>query len=281
MESISPVTVFLLLQYIKDISVPIPSDLLSVPLRQRHHFLNLSFTADPASFLCWPNPSTNAAQTIHSLQSIELDTESPAFDYRYVADSEHIYAHVSVASGAARLVFMWDPSDVQWKYHDAASMPFPSTCYESVHDALAHASSDPIDSSFVPPMSGVEENDDSYWNMYGQEDSDLENNNRRQPSGSNEVSEDAYWAQYSEVQGMYASPRMKSQLTRSSLQAQLTQPFHRLLLFLLPSAVWVLNRQRPLPPTVKATTRLCSSRPAWRMSPAITASLRSLMTFLP
>ncbi|KAH8835817.1 hypothetical protein DL96DRAFT_1666448 [Flagelloscypha sp. PMI_526] len=219
-------TVMVVQQYIKELTMPIPDDMLSISLRQRHHFLSISFS-DPESFLCWPDPSAEPSDLIHSIQSTDLDPEAPVFlGLRYSADVEHLYAHVAL-NHRVRLVFMWDPPSSEWKYHNAAPMPFPAAAsHTSLDRALVHmqgvspdvavanqatpsSSSRPSSSEGMAPSfdisthSDEEGGDDAYWNAYGDDESEdeLGHSSRRQPSAGNDLSEDAYWAQYSSVQG--------------------------------------------------------------------------------
>ena len=79
-------------------------------------------------------------------------------------------------------------------------MPFPPNSYSSLDDALYAFSPDDFLPEQNPSYAVKEEDDDSYWDAYGQDD----DSDRHRSSGlldPNTSSEDAYWAQYSNVQG--------------------------------------------------------------------------------
>ncbi|KAN0128386.1 hypothetical protein V8E53_013775 [Lactarius tabidus] len=206
-------TVSLILQYIcppSQLITPIPSDLLSLSLLQRHRFLGIT-PADTSSYLTWPSPGRDhAIQHLESLP-MPLDELAPDFLVGYAADPEHAYAHVHVKStgdDGLRLVFEWDGQE-SWKYHDSNVMPFPPGTHNSLSDAVASAATITVP---VPEVKGPQtensgngdddtDDDDNYWNSYG-----AENTGSVQPSPSMgrdeaDASEDAYWAQYASVQG--------------------------------------------------------------------------------
>ena len=209
-------TINLILQYIcppSQLISPIPSDLLSLSLLQRHRFLDIPPT-DTSSYLTWPSSGRDhAIQHLESLP-MPLDELAPDFLVGYAADPEHAYAHVHVKStgdDGLRLVFEWDGQE-SWKYHDSNVMPFPPGTHDSLSDAVASAATITIP---VPESKGPQtesrgngdgaddtDDDDNYWNSYG-----AENAGSVQPSPSMgrdgiDASEDAYWAQYASVQGV-------------------------------------------------------------------------------
>ncbi len=126
---ISSYTVNLILQYISppsQLARPIPSDLLSRSLLQRHALLEIS-PQDPSAYLSWP--SSDSDRAIHHLESLQmpLDELAPDFLVGYTVDPERAYAHVHVkptGDNGLRLVFEWD-GEQSWKYHDSTVMPFP------------------------------------------------------------------------------------------------------------------------------------------------------------
>ncbi|KAG8219832.1 hypothetical protein J3R82DRAFT_808 [Butyriboletus roseoflavus] len=187
MYSLPARTVNLILQHISPFTDPLPPHLISTPLRQRHHFLQIS-PSSPVEYLCWP----------------------PATQHAYTSDPESIFAHVQVSSGAEglRMLFHWD--DIHgWQYHDLRLMPFPSSSLSTPQESLAsssacgagpprHLSLDLV--AEVDRMSNG--SDDSYWDAYGAVGHDPS------PPGSESQpdvaeGEDAYWAQYASVQGCY------------------------------------------------------------------------------
>ena len=210
-------TISLILQYIcppSQLVVPIPSDLLSLSLLQRHRFLDIT-PIDISSYLTWPSSGRDRA--IQHLESLPmpLDELAPDFLVGYAADPEHAYAHVHVKStgdDGLRLVFEWDGQE-SWKYHDSNVMPFPPGTHHSLSDAVANAATITIP---VPELKGPTpetrgngdggndtDDDSDYWNSYGAEDTCS-----MQPSPSMgrddvDASEDAYWAQYATVQGVF------------------------------------------------------------------------------
>lgn len=211
-------TINLILQYIcppSQLISPIPSDLLSLSLLQRHRFLDIP-PSDTSSYLTWPSSGRDhAIQHLESLP-MPLDELAPDFLVGYAADPEHAYAHVHVKStgdDGLRLVFEWDGQE-SWKYHDSNVMPFPPGTHDSLSDAVASATTITIP---VPELKGPQtesrgnggggdddtDDDDNYWNSYG-----AENTGSVRPSPSMgrdeaDASEDAYWAQYASVQGVF------------------------------------------------------------------------------
>ncbi|KDQ63725.1 hypothetical protein JAAARDRAFT_75982 [Jaapia argillacea MUCL 33604] len=173
---IQPHTIQLILQYIAPPSLltcqPLPPHLISKPLLQRHHFLQLSPQPDDDSedtenasakriqeYLSWPSsshPSTIAILESLPLLSNDDGEQISEWPVRYTSDSEYTYAHVHVHVDVApssfafpssfheavRLVFQWDDRDSSWKYHDLALMPFPPGAQASLAHALsAHPAS--------------------------------------------------------------------------------------------------------------------------------------------
>ncbi|THH15983.1 hypothetical protein EW146_g4589 [Bondarzewia mesenterica] len=224
---ILPHSVNLILQYIAPPSQlnPIPPHLLSRSLLQRHHFLNIT-PDDPATYLCWASSKRDKTIELLELLPNHLDDHSSSeFQVQYASDVEHTYAHVHVSPSsdveALRLVFQWDPSDSNWKYHDANLMPFPPTSHVSLDEALAPQGSPDARSHHNPNLEeGMhsESDDDDYWNSYGGHDDqgEPEPHERRaaySKSGS-EAGEEAYWAQYASVQGS-ADSTMPSPVVKS------------------------------------------------------------------
>lgn len=149
-----------LLQYLTPLDNPIPSHLLSAPLRQRHQFLRLDPLDDALAYLSWPSSSSQSS----TLQSLLAGLPSPedvdplaAHSSRYTFDGEAYFAHVHVDSptyslsyshddkdsaDGLRFIFRWEPensSDAMdgssgWKYHDMQTMPFPDNASPSPHD---------------------------------------------------------------------------------------------------------------------------------------------------
>jgi len=210
---ITPYSIDLILQYISPPSQlvrPIPPNLLSHSLLQRHALLEIS-PEDPSSYLCWPSSSRDRAIQLLESLPMSLDELTPDFPIAYAIDPEHAYAHVHVKStgdDGLRLVFEWDGEET-WRYHDATVMPFPSGTHLSLGDAHANVASIPVP---VSQCGGEKQDkggdgdvnngdDDAYWNSYGVEDDDRA---QLPPSTSKDevdASEEAYWAQYASVQG--------------------------------------------------------------------------------
>jgi hypothetical protein len=207
---LSPYTINLILQYISPPSQlfnPIPSNLLSHSLLQRHILLDIS-PADPSSYLSWPSSGRDHA--IQHLESLPVPLEELATDclVGYTVDPEHAYAHVHIrptGDDGLRLVFEWDGQG-SWKYHDSNVMPFPPRTHPDLRDAVAAAATGPAPGLSEEKKERNEHGDDNsddndYWNSYGMEEGDLQ----PPPSTSTDetdASEDAYWAQYASVQGM-------------------------------------------------------------------------------
>ncbi|KAI0257525.1 hypothetical protein BJV78DRAFT_1383712 [Lactifluus subvellereus] len=207
---ISLYTINLVLQYISppsQLANPIPSNLLSHSLLQRHVLLEIS-PADSSSYLSWP--SSGRERAIQHLESLQMPLDELASDFLagYTADSEHVYAHVHVkptGDDGLRLVFEWDGQD-SWKYHDSNVMPFPPGTRPSLSDAIAATTT--VSS---PELSGTnqektgnddgESSDNDYWNSYGMEDGRGMQLLSSTSKGETDANEDAYWARYASVQG--------------------------------------------------------------------------------
>ncbi|OJA18724.1 hypothetical protein AZE42_01268 [Rhizopogon vesiculosus] len=201
-------TVHFILQYISPPSLltqSLPLHLLSKPLLQRHHFLQIS-PDTPVEYLCWPAP--HSARAIELLDNFLTSTEDPdEYSVRYTSDAEHTYAHVQVVAQdeGVRMLFQWDDQD-GWKYHDTQLMPFPPTSRPTLEQATAESySADEVLEQAVSAASTIAadpNSEDDYWNAYGVPSEDLISalppRNARDDSSDGE---DAYWAQYSSVQG--------------------------------------------------------------------------------
>ena len=218
--AISSYAINLTLQYISppsQLARPIPSNLLSRSLVQRHAFLEIT-PQDPPAYLCWP--SSNRDRAIHYLEFLQLplDELAPNFLIGYTVDPEHAYAHVHVkptGDNGLRLVFEWDGEE-SWRYHDSTVMPFPPGTRPSLDYPAARAISVSNSTSQLGGGKQVkdgngDDNDDEYWNSYGAED---DSGTKRLSSTSKsevDVSEDAYWARYAAVQGMvFVAPPQSS-----------------------------------------------------------------------
>ncbi|KAJ3761892.1 hypothetical protein EV360DRAFT_79828 [Lentinula raphanica] len=201
---LKPYTVSLILSYICPPSQltlsPLSPHLISKPLLQRHHFLGLDPDTDLKGYLMWASEDDVAFERLEGLAPPTAGDEDPVVGIRYTADKESIYAHAELlsyashASAQIRLVFLWDPVDSTWKYHNIASMPFPAGSTLDVADAIEKESPNP-----EIQLNGHEDDDD-YWNSYGREDG-KEHIPRNKSNGDLAGSEDAYWAQYASVQG--------------------------------------------------------------------------------
>ncbi|KAF8168072.1 hypothetical protein B0H34DRAFT_44193 [Crassisporium funariophilum] len=192
---ITPATVHIVLDHICPLSAPLPPHLISRPLLQRHHFLRLSID-NPADYLAWP--SAEQSHAVQLLQNQQIPSHEIAFPIQYTADSENITAHVRITSDLW-LSFIWDPED-GWQYHNVALMPFPSNSYTNFSDAFAAFSPDDFLPQHNYTVNVAEDDDDSYWDSYGQgEHADHATSGRKLDVNPN--SEDAYWAQYATVHG--------------------------------------------------------------------------------
>jgi len=192
--TLTPVTVSILLDYISPLSQELPAHLLSQPLLQRHHFLDIQ-PSDPVQYLSWP--SSDQQQAFRLLESYGLDQKHSESEFciRYTADHESFSAHVELGSSGVRLVFQWDSRDQTWKYHNCTLMPFPLPSYDSVAEAQQNLS-----------LAGAHEtneitDEDAYWESYGQDDDYKPNARVPSTTQTDTQAEDAYWAQYASVQG--------------------------------------------------------------------------------
>ncbi|TFK30469.1 hypothetical protein FA15DRAFT_662425 [Coprinopsis marcescibilis] len=247
---IAATTVSQILELIVDLDAPLPSQLLSLPLRQRHHFLNITVD-DPEQYLAWPG--SGASNAVQVLKAFHRPPHDLNFRVNYSADPETLQAHVHITNSGDsskdfRLVFQWD-SVHGWQYHNIAFMPFPSTTYPNFNDALGlfRPSNDFLEepSDIVSIVNPEDDDDDSYWNSYGQDDdSDPMSKGKAFKSHTPLNSEDAYWAQYSSVHGSadstIPSPLPVKQsldahtqgdrvfVTSSSFQPNLSEPYNPL-----------------------------------------------------
>lgn len=199
---IQPHTVEIILQYITPENLQtLPSHLISKPLLQRHHFLQIT-PENPKEYLCWP--SNSQEDVIQLLESRHTDDSPSAYQSRYTFDGDFIYAHVSVSPDdrGVRLVFLWDSSDESWRFHDLNIMPFPIDA-KSVPQELSHAISTPPLIISLDSPTDAHGDDDAYWDAYGGDHDEHHGVHRPSQSATAPSTEDAYWAQYSSVHGMF------------------------------------------------------------------------------
>lgn len=199
----------------------IPAHILSLPLLQRHHFLNIT-PDDPAAYLTWP--SHHSGTVLALLESVKLDdlfdflqpsdANLARSDIRYVADPEAVYAHFRIIPTSVPLsshpnietplcvIFLWDQNSDIWKYHNSAIGSFPDNSHSTLSHAMALFQS-PDD--FLPEhtyafsIDNLDE-EDAYWNTYGVGDNALTSHRPLKPVSSTDA-EEAYWSQYSSIQG--------------------------------------------------------------------------------
>lgn len=198
-EPLSSSAVATVLNYICPLNASLPPHILSKPLLQRHHFLHLT-PDNPLHYLAWPPHDDDL------LDHLDISEQASSFSVRYSADNQYIIAHTRVTPQSShhpgiRLVFLWDPEQSSWQYHNLAPMPFPKDSHSALSDAIAiHQSS----CDFLPDSLNVvvdgDDNDNSYWNSYSQKGDDSPPALDTKP-GHHLNSEDAYWAQYATVQG--------------------------------------------------------------------------------
>lgn len=216
-QAIHPISVQIILEHIarpSALTEPLPADLISASLRQRHHFLNLSPAQDIAAYLSWPSPDQQGAidllESTHQNAGISDVNDTP-FLVRYASDGDFTYAHVCIhttsedSSSGLRLVFQWDAGDEAWKYHNVALMPFPDVSYDTIEAALSPRVAQPVTHLKGEHVRDEQSDDDSYWDAYGQgEDGEHESVQAYQAEEQGGT-EDAYWAQYATVQGVTVS----------------------------------------------------------------------------
>ncbi|KAI0094919.1 hypothetical protein BDY19DRAFT_982245 [Irpex rosettiformis] len=215
---LSDSAVHIMLQYISppsQLDRPLPHNLLSKSLLQRHHFLGIS-PENTSEYLSWPSPSSVKAVDLLESRPSSHDDKPQSYPIQYSSDAESTYAHVALPptgsdGEAARLVFQWDFDG--WKFHDTKLMPFPSDTSTSLPEVLslhvpttasrALSPAVPQYNSYNIGHSGDHGSDDEdYWNAYGADDDNDDDEPRRaQATKDEDDSEDAYWAQYSSVHG--------------------------------------------------------------------------------
>ncbi|KAJ8522539.1 hypothetical protein ONZ45_g905 [Pleurotus djamor] len=181
----------------------IPSELFSLPSRQRHHFLRI----DPDNvhdYLAWPT-ETSAAAVDRLIEYAASQPFAHSVDVAYSGPYAHCHLRTT-STPAIRLVFLWDPSATRWHFHTVDQMPFPqgtsSTSTMSPHFQFLH------EEPLVDPRNDAADADDAaYWDAYGQshDDADQDPNSIHIAADpkldDRSASEDAYWARYAAVQG--------------------------------------------------------------------------------
>lgn len=221
-KPIQPHTVDLILQYITPSNLqPLPSHLISKPLLQRHHFLEIT-PENPKEYLCWP--SDTHEDLIYLLESRPVEESRPAYDCRYSFDGDFIYAHVNIDRGV-RLIFLWDGSDETWRFHDLNAMPFPVEAKGSPQQ-LSEPEHKP--SLVISLDSPTHENgdDDDYWDAYGTDHDEPNGVSHSMKSATEPSTEDAYWAQYNSVHGMSIKLNQNQNILIHSTQALQTRRSH-------------------------------------------------------
>lgn len=209
-------TVRLVLQYISPLTDPLPPHLVSTPLRQRHHFLQIS-PSSPVDYLCWPSPDN--PKIFDLLDRLPPLSDQTSYPTCYTSDPESTFAHVQISSSpeGLRMLFHWDDTHA-WRYHDLRLMPFPSSSFSTPQESLAtnahlpHSSPDLV--AGADQING--DDGDSYWDSYGAVGHDLTSPFLPQNgSKADVVGEDAYWAQYASVQGHYLHPNPFRNISQS------------------------------------------------------------------
>lgn len=226
-HDISPGTVQTVLNYLCPLSEPLPPHLLSSSLLKRHHFLQITID-DAQNYLCWPAHQSHLALSL--LEALPHDfgnnfhLRDDLFSVRYSADPESLFAHIRIIAGALhlspdlRLVFIWETNS--WRYHNLALMPFPPTSHSSLSDALAAFSPEDFQDSYSLTLNNVQDDDnddDDYWNAYGQTDDPHAAKPHSAQNLSSLNSEDAYWAQYSSIHGLSNPYFIITHLTHSQV----------------------------------------------------------------
>ena len=194
---ISPAIVHRILAHFSPLIEPLPPNLISKRLLQRHHFLNLT-PDNAAEYLAWPSQSGES----HGLDLLDIQSLPTVDDHlsvQYTADTEDLLAHVRISPNL-RLVFLWE-QESGWQYHNLAPMPFPPDAYADLSDARALYSPNDFLQMQGHEVKASSDDENSYWNSYCGGDDDLD-----RPSSIKVLdesnSEDAYWARYSTIQGM-------------------------------------------------------------------------------
>ncbi|KAK0208333.1 hypothetical protein DFS33DRAFT_1379864 [Desarmillaria ectypa] len=178
---LQPATVANFLRYLIP-PVQLPPHLISTPLLQRHHFLQINPQENLADYLTWPSP--DQPRILDLLSSLPDDALASDLSICYTGDQESTYAHAHILSSLVRLIFQWDYNDASWKYHNAGLMPFPQSSSQRLGEIASH-----------------DKEEAAYWDAYGQEDHHDEGDHHALVHDSHAHTEDAYWAQYANVHG--------------------------------------------------------------------------------
>jgi len=183
----------------------IPKELLSTPLSQRHHFLNIS-PEDPVDYLCWPSvDSSSVIENIATIDREHLSFDKLVQEAVYSADSESTLVWVPIHSSNShlQLILLHDPEDpsIPWKYHDLQLLSLPQNSYTNLEAA--------IQSIHPQPLTAMDtlypESAEAFWEGYASSGTASPVVSDRQttaePDFTEEKAERDYWSRYSDVQG--------------------------------------------------------------------------------
>ncbi|KAJ1311193.1 hypothetical protein OPQ81_009694 [Rhizoctonia solani] len=189
-------TISLALQYLLPPS-ELPTHLISRPLLQRHHFLNIS-PSDTAAYLCWPHSDADPEKSVTALEQLATQDHEwlvRTSDIRYqpqASSSDAVQARVWLAN-TVQLVFVWeeDQDGAGWRYFDTDHRPLPSNCSSTLTPTF----------QVTRPEEDREQevSADDYWAGYDSGSSPR--SPRILERELNVDDEDAYWASYGAVHG--------------------------------------------------------------------------------
>ncbi|KAF9241354.1 hypothetical protein BU15DRAFT_60976 [Melanogaster broomeanus] len=205
MFPISTPTVKFVIQYISPLTEALPPHLISSPLRQRHHYLQIS-PVNAIEYLCWPSPnSARAVELLDQCMNASNEDQTSSYPTRYTSDAESTFAHVQIfcKEEGLRIVFQWDAIG-GWTYHDLQLMPFPASSFPTIQEAVSSNSAAEAELERLPVSdfaAGADYDnnidEDSYWDAYGAAADTLSSPlPPRSAAASDSIQgEDAYWAQ--------------------------------------------------------------------------------------
>jgi len=188
-------------------AAPIPRDLLSTPLFQRHHFLAIS-PQDPIDYLCWPSQdSSSVIEHLSAIHHQHLPFDKLTQQTVYRADSENILARVPIhfSDSHLQLIFLHDPGDpsIPWKYHDIQTFSLDQDTHPTVEGALQSINTGTQASQSMDPL--YPDSAEAFWEGYASSGSSSPAVEDRKFQAISESAEEKaerdYWSRYTDVQG--------------------------------------------------------------------------------
>ncbi|KAG8907847.1 hypothetical protein FRB99_002020 [Tulasnella sp. 403] len=228
----------LVLHYLLPPTPPIPSHLLSNALLQRHYYLKLDCSSDPADYFLWPG-SKQPNEIILKLQEIAGSGEELRADQvEYEAhDDDALIARVTLTQGL-QVVFVLDRSRppsthlhpdadyplqsaeprLSWRYHNVVWRDDHSSGYPTIEAALAALHSSAIGSSSDDKSKSTGLSADEFWDGWGSSPNETPAQDAKSLPAQDE---DSYFARYLNVVPSVRSSSDPSSSKRNSVTGSL------------------------------------------------------------